>query len=365
MLELINSPSIALSEPARPGRDRAPAKSRVLITGGSGFIGRHLVACLAGHAQVVRILDPAPPAQQPPGVEYVQGSILDQSTALSALEGITCVYHLAAIAHLWAPDRADFDRVNQTGTEIMLAAARQQKVRRFVHCSTEAVLLPAQRSERPIDETIVLSLAEMAGPYSRSKYLAEQAAFAAAAQGQEVVIVNPTIPIGAGDRNRTPPTAMLAHYLSGARFFLDCTLNLVDARDVAQGMVLAAERGNAGERYVLGGENVSIGELLERLGRLASGSKRARLKLPPLLALAAGRASEWVADHLTGRMPIATVEGVRLALRAARFEHAKAVRELNYAPRPIDEALAAAARWLAAGEEPGTSPALAEAQVRS
>ncbi len=156
----------------------------------------------------------------------------------------------------------------------MLAEARKKAVGRFLHCSTEVVLLPPQRRDRPIDETIALDLSDMAGPYSRSKYLAEQAAFAAAAQGQDVVVVNPTIPVGAGDRNHTPPTAMLAHYLSGSRFFLDCMLNLVDARDVAEGMILAAERGRQGERYLLGGENVSLAELLQTLERVSAVSGR-------------------------------------------------------------------------------------------
>jgi dihydroflavonol-4-reductase len=361
MLELLDSPPIAVSEPDRPERARGQVAARVLVTGGSGFIGQHLVAALAGRAHV-RIFDPAPPAQLPPGVEYVRASVLDQSAVLRALDGVTGVYHLAGMAHLWTADRADFDRVNRLGTETVLAAAKQKKVGRFVHCSTEVVLLPPQRRETLVDESVALTLAEMAGPYSRSKYLAEQAAFAAAARGQDVVVVNPTIPVGTGDRNHTPPTAMLAHYLSGSRFFLECMLNLVDARDVAAGMILAAERGRCGERYLLGGENVSLGELLAKLERLSS-RKTVRLRVPPLVALATGSACEWIASNLTRRMPIATAEGVRLALRSARFDSRKAMRELNYAPRPIDEALGAATRWLMSDRQPSPTPGLAEAPI--
>jgi dihydroflavonol-4-reductase len=365
MLELIDSPSIAVAEPARPGRNRGPIKARVLVTGGSGFLGQHLTGALIGRGYLVRILDPVAPAQLPAGAEYVQGSVLDREAVLGALEGIGCVYHLAARAHLWAVDRTDFDRLNRIGSEIVLAAARQKKVRRFLHCSTEVVLLPPKPCGHTVDETIALGVDDMAGPYSRSKYLAEKAAFAAAAGGQEVVIVNPTIPIGAGDRNFTPPTAMLAHYLSGSRFFLDCMLNVVDARDVAQGMILAAERGQPGERYILGGENVSLEDLLRMIERVSC-RKTSRLRVPPLLALASGAACEWIANRVTGRRPIATTEGVRLALRSAPFDNRKAANAFGYAPRPIEEALTAATRWLMGDvQQASQSAGLAEASVRS
>ena len=360
MLELIDSPPIAVA--ASPGPRRSSGTARALVTGGSGFLGQHLVAALARRSQAVRIFDLTTPAVLPSGVEYVRGSVLDHATALQALDGITCVYHLAGMAHLWTADHADFDRINNIGTEVMLGAARKMGVGRFLHCSTEVVLLPPQRRDRPIDETVTLGLADMAGPYSRSKYLAEQAAFAASAQGQDVVVVNPTIPVGAGDRNHTPPTAMLAHYLSGSHFFLDCMLNLVDARDIADGMMLAAERGRRGERYVLGGENVPLAELLRTLERIC-GRRTARLRVPPLLARATGSASEWIANNLTGRAPIATVEGVRLALRSSRFDSNKAARELGYAPRPIEDALIAATRWLINDGHLSRNPGLAEAPV--
>src|SRR5262245_20110562 len=166
MLELIDSPPIALTEPARPGRGRGAAISRVLVTGGSGFLGQYLIAALAGRGHLLRIFDPAAPAQLPAGAEHVRGSVLDRTAVLGALEGITCVYHLAANAHLWSADRADFDQINRIGSEIVLVAARQKKVRRFLHCSTEAVLLPPKRSGQPIDETVALGVGDMAGPYS-------------------------------------------------------------------------------------------------------------------------------------------------------------------------------------------------------
>ncbi len=345
MLELLDSPPIAMTEQVGPARKRGPLKGRALVTGGNGFIGQHVVAALAGRVEAVRVLDPAIPGHVLPGIEHVQGSVLDDATVLRALDGVTCIYHLAALANLWTADRADFDRVNHRGTEIMLALAREKHVARFVHCSTEVVLLPPCRRDGACDEAIALTLADMAGPYSRSKYLAEQAVLAATARGQEVVIVNPTLPIGAGDYNFTPPTAMLAHYLSGSRMYLDCMLNLVDARDLAQGMILAAEHGRSGERYLLGSENISLGELLAMLDRLAQREVR-RVQVPRWLALAMGHVCEWLADAATGRTPIATAEGVRLALRSAPLDCGKAMHELGYRPRPIADALSATVRWI-------------------
>jgi dihydroflavonol-4-reductase len=345
MLELLDSPSIAMSESVGPARKGGHLKGRVLVTGGNGFIGQHLVAALAARVEAVRVLDPSIPAHVLPGIEHVQGSVLDHATVLRALDGVTCVYHLAALANLWTADRADFDRVNHGGTEIMLAAAREKEVARFVHCSTEAVLMPLHRRDGACDEASVLTLDDMAGPYSCSKYRAEQAALAAAAGGQQVVIVNPTLPIGAGDYNFTPPTAMLAHYLSGSRVYLDCMLNLVDARDLAQGMMLAADRGRSGERYLLGGENVSLRDLLTMLDGLAQ-RKLMRVRVPRWLALTTGHVCEWLADAITRRAPIATAEGVHLALRSAPLDCGKAMRELGYRPRPIADALSATVRWI-------------------
>jgi dihydroflavonol-4-reductase len=339
--------------------------TRVLVTGGSGFIGRHLVSALAARGDFVRVLDLAPAGDLPPGTEYVCGSILDQASVLRALEGIDCVYHLAGIAHLWAADRGDFDTINRAGTENILRAARAQKLRRFLHCSSDTVLLPPGQHSGEINETISLSLADMPGPYTRSKYLAEQAALAASGEDMRVVVVNPTIPIGPGDINFTPPAAMLARYLAGSSFYLDCVMNIVDVRDVALGMMLAAERGRPGERYILGGENVSLERILTMLSRI-TGRKRMKIPVPRALALVAGIASEWVATHLTHRIPVATQEGVRLALRSASFDIGKARRELGFDPRPAEEAVADAAAWLLsnAGALPPAMPQTGASALR-
>ncbi|WP_250645683.1 NAD-dependent epimerase/dehydratase family protein [Methylobacterium durans] len=188
----------------------------------------------------------------------------------------------------------------------------------------------------------------MPGPYTRSKREAEAMALAAAESGLDVVIASPTVPIGARDANRTPPAAMLAQFLAGgAPAFLDCTLNLVGVRDVAAGMLLAAEHGRRGARYVLDGEDVRLSDLLGRLERL-SGRRMPRLAMPGAAARAVAAIAEWTADHVTGRPPVATREGVRLALGEGHVGDSKARDELGYCPAPIDGPLAEAVRWLMA-----------------
>jgi dihydroflavonol-4-reductase len=329
---------------AQYGADRRPGLARALVTGGSGFIGQYLVAALRARGHFVRILDPVPPADPWAEVDHVAGSILDPAAVLRALEGIDCVYHLAGIPHLWTARRGDFDLVNRQGTEMMLSAAVAQRITRFVHCSSEVTLFGPRNGRDMIDETVSLGPDDMAGPYSRSKYQAEQAALMAARQGLNVIVVNPTIPVGPGDRNHTPPTAMLLHFMAGGSFFLDCTMNLADVRDIATGMILAAERGRVGERYILGGENTSLAQLLPAVTRGAAA--RRSVSVPGAVALAAAGLSEWIATNVTHRMPVATVEGVRLALHSVALDSGKAQRELGYMPHAIAEALSETTAWL-------------------
>jgi len=313
--------------------------ARVLVTGGSGFIGRHLVGALLAKGDDVRVLDLDPPPPGDVAVEFVRGSVADRETCERALEDVEGVYHLAGIAHLWRRDKQDFDLANRRGTETLLKAAANKGVRRFVHCSTESILLPRRRNHKAIDETTPPKLEDMAGPYTRSKHLAERAALRAAQNGLDVVVVNPTVPIGIGDRNMTPPAAMFALFLTGKTpFFLDCVLNLADVRDIADGIIRAAERGRSGERYILGGENVAMRDLLPVLER-KSGRRMPKRRVPAAVALFTGSVSGWIADRVTHRPPVVTREAVILALRSAPFDSAKARRELGYRPGPIDRPL--------------------------
>lgn len=318
----------------------------VLVTGGSGFIGRQLVGALVSRGEHVRVLDLARSDDLPAAAEFVRASVTDGPAVEAALQGVDCLYHLAGIAHLWARRKSDFDLVNRQGTETVLRAAAAARVRRVVHCSTESILLPKRSAGRAVvDESVAPSLEDMPGPYTRSKFLGERAAIEAARGGLDLVVVNPTVPIGAGDRNMTPPATMLALFLAGGSpFFLDCVLNLVGVRDLADGLILAAERGRSGERYILGGENIPLRKLLPRLEGL-SGRRMPRLAIPPKLALAAAVGMEGI-GAITGREPTATSEGVRIALRSAPFDSNKARRELGYAPRPVTAALQEAVTWL-------------------
>ena len=317
-----------------------------LVTGGSGFIGRHVVTALRARGGRVRVLDLAPPEDLAGDVEFVPGSILDPPCLDAAMANVRHVYHLAGIAKLWSCEKSDFDRINAGGTAALLRAAAAQRVERVVHCSTEAILLPKRGgADALIDETVRPELSDMPGPYTRSKLKAEQSVLAAVQGGLDALIVSPTVPVGPGDRNLTPAAAMLSMFLNGqSPAYLDCVLNLVDVRDVAAGMVLAAERGRTGERYILGGDNVALRDLLIVLERI-SGRPMPKRAVPGWLALGSAAVAEWAAG-VTGRTPAATREGVRLALRSRPFDSRKARTELGYAPRPLQDALADAVAWL-------------------
>ena len=325
-----------------------PADNRpVLVTGGTGFIGQHLVATLHRRGNRVRVLDVQRPALPAPG-EFIHGSILDRQAVSRALQGVRAVYHLAAVSHLWLPDPGEYERVNHHGTKVLLAAAAQAGSPRFIHCSTEAILFP------PAGRSGGIRLEDMPGPYTRSKFLAEQAAREAAGRGMPVVIVNPTVPIGPGDHNMTAPTAMLSLFARHPpRLLLDCTLNLVDVHDLAKGIVLAGERGRTGEGYILGGENIGMRDLAGRIGKY-TGRPSEPLRIPGVLALAASWAAERLATGVTGRPPVATPEGVRIAMRSIPLDSRKASNELGYAPGAISRALADALAWLA---PPQSAPA--------
>jgi dihydroflavonol-4-reductase len=301
----------------------------VLVTGGSGFIGQYLVSALAARGQRTRVLDIHAPARALPNVQYVKGSVLDPDLVHDALSDVEEVYHLAGLPGMWMPHKRDFHAVNYSGTEVVLAAARKRGVTRFMHCSTESILFRASPSEYAVAEDTKLVAADMPGPYTRSKMLAEQLAIEAAESGFPVVIGCPTMPIGPHDHNLTPPAAMLRHFLRGRlQLYLDFIVNLVDVRDVATGLILAMERGRIGHRYILGGESIPLKTVLRLVGAISG-----------RVAEVATAMLELIADHVTRRPPSGTTEGVRIALRATALSIEKAQRELGYLPRPVEPAL--------------------------
>jgi dihydroflavonol-4-reductase len=318
---------------------------QVLVTGGSGFIGQHLVAALIARDCQVRILDVRPPRSFHSSVQYISGSANDPAAAQVALNGVDEVYHLAAIPSMWRADKGDFVAANVKCTEVMLTAARRG-ITRFLHCSTESVLFNTDASNDMINEKSQNSIYDMPGYYTRSKKAAEDLALAAAAEGRNVVIANPTMPIGSHPYELTPPTAMIAYFTScRIQFYVDAMFNLVDARDVASGLILVMERGRVGERYILGGENISLGQLLDLIAALAD-ARRVSFRIPTGAALTIARITELLADHVFRHVPAATREGVRIALRAKPLSSEKARNELGYTSRSLGEALSETLHWL-------------------
>jgi dihydroflavonol-4-reductase len=311
----------------------------VLVTGGSGFIGQHLVEALRARGQRVRVLDVRPPAAANADVEYVHGSVLDGAAVDAALSGVDQVYHLAGLPGMWVANKRDFHDVNFHGTEVVLAAAMKRSVSRFLHCSTESILFPYTSLNGVAAEEALQPAEAMPGAYTRSKSLAEHHAAKAAASGFPLVIGTPTMPIGPADHNLTPPTAMLWYFLQKkVQPHLDFLVNLVDVRDVAMGLVLTMERGRIGQRYILGGDCVRLGQILRMMSAM-SGRRQYPVVVPGKIAELSAIMLESISDRITHRPPNGTAEGVRIALAASDLSIGKARNELGYAPRPVEPVL--------------------------
>jgi len=321
--------------------------TQTLVTGGSGFVGQHLVAALLARGRSVRVLDRRAPACAQAGAHYVKGSILDAKLVADVLDDVDEIYHLAALPGMWMPRKDDFHDVNCRGTEIVIEAARARGVTRFLHCSTESILFGSSNAEPIVTESVRATPEDMPGAYTRSKMMAERRAMEAAAAGYPVRIANPTMPIGPHNGNLTPPTLMLQYFNNRKiQIYLDFVFNLVDVRDVADGMLLVMERGEPGQRYILGGEDISLGRLLDMLGGI-SGRKALRVKVPKAFAYTTAAVMEFMADYVLRQPPSATTEGVLIASRAKPLSIEKSRRELGYAPRPIEQALREALASLA------------------
>lgn len=321
--------------------------SPILVTGGAGFIGSHLVCRLVERGESVRVLElPGVAVRHLPldKIDLIYGDIRDVAAVDNAVKGCREVYHLAANPNLWTRRRGLFRQVNYLGAVHVMESALRAGVRRVLHVSTESILTRA-RQTAPIAEDQEVTERDVVGPYCRSKFLAEKHAFRLAKQGAPIVIVNPTLPIGPGDWGCSPPTRMLFDVCKGKRReYLDAELNLIDVRDVAEGIVKAMERGRTGRRYLLGHENLSIHEVFCRMARF-SGHPEPRWRVPYALALTAAYVSEWVADVMTQEMPAATVTGVKLTRRRMHFDARRSLDELGLAPRPVDDSLRDALAW--------------------
>jgi dihydroflavonol-4-reductase len=321
--------------------------SFVLVTGGAGFIGSHLVRLLVQRGETVRVLErPGAAVEHLPrgAVEVVQADIRDRGAVERAVRGCREVYHLAANPHLWVQRRGLFCQVNYVGAVNVIEAALAAGARRVLHTSTESILTRARQTGAITEEQHV-RYEDVIGPYCRSKYLAERFALRLGRGGAPVVVVNPTLPAGPGDYGRTPPTQMMLDFCKGKRReYVDADLNLIDVRDVAEGMVRALARGRPGRRYLLGHENLSILAVFELLAKL-TGLPPPHRRVPYPVALAAAYASEFLADVWTHRPPAATVTGVKLTRRRMHFDARRSLEELDLEPRPVADTLAETVAW--------------------
>jgi dihydroflavonol-4-reductase len=313
-----------------------------LVTGASGFLGWHVARLLLERGHRVRALVRPSSQIRELEVERVTGDLRDPASVERAVAGCGLVFHVAADYRLWAADESELYRSNVDGTRNVLQAARHAAVERVVYTSTVGCIGLPQDGEG--DEDCPVSLEAMSGAYKRSKFLAERVALEFAAAGLPVIIVNPTAPIGDHDIKPTPTGKIVLDFLKGDMpAFIDTGLNVVDARDVALGHLLACERGRAGERYILGSENLTLARILGKLAAI-TGRPAPTLQLPYAVAYAAGVVSTaWA--RVTGKPPRAPLDAVRMARKKMFVSHAKAARELGFAPGPADAALRRAVEW--------------------
>ncbi len=325
------------------------------ITGATGFLGNHVARVLAEQGAELRLLvRPTSDLRNLDGLkaDRVVGDLRDAASLEKALAGCDVVFHVAADYRLWVRDPDLMYRSNVEGTRSLLEAARKQGVRRVVYTSSVATMGfisgVSSKNGHIADETSPVSLANMIGHYKRSKFMAEQVAFKAARSGVAVVIVNPTTPIGERDIKPTPTGRIVVDFLN-RKFpaYVETGLNLVDATECARGHVQALEKGRSGERYILGGENLTRKQILDRLGAM-TGLKSPTVKLPYFFALATGIVDEMVTGRLLGREPRATIDAVRMGRKMMFVSSAKAERELGWRTVPVDGALRRSVEWFRA-----------------
>ena len=316
------------------------------VTGATGFVGANIVRALLDAGETVRVLARRESSTRnidglPVDIAY--GDLRDAASLRAALDGCSTLYHAAAHYSLWTPDAKEVYAINVDGAVNLFRAALACGVERVVYTSSVATLAASPDGE-PVDETRPLALDKAVGHYKRSKILAEQQAMRLCDEGLPLVVVHPSAPVGPWDVKPTPTGKIIVDFLRRKMpAYLDTGLNLIDVRDVAQGHLLAAQRGRIGERYILGHRNLSLRAILEQLAAV-SGLRAPRLRLPYGVALAAGYVSEGAAALLR-RPPAVPLVGVRLARYPMYFSAQKAVRELDLPQSPIEDALRCAVTW--------------------
>ena len=323
---------------------------KAFVTGATGFLGSHVARVLGEQGADLRLLVRSTSnLRNLAGIkaETATGDLRDSSSLEKGMSGCDTVFHVAADYRLWVRDPAEMYRSNVAGTKAILDAARKNGVRRVVYTSSVATV-GFTGNGHPADEDSPVSLADMIGPYKRSKFMAEQLAMEAGGSGMHVVVVNPTTPVGEQDVKPTPTGRIVVDFLK-RRFpaYVETGLNLVDVRECAVGHVVALEKGRPGERYILGGENLTLKQILDKLGEI-SGLPSPKVKLPYVFAFATGIVDEAITGRLLHREPRATVDSVRMGKKKMFASCAKAERELGWKIVPVEGALRRAVEWFQA-----------------
>jgi dihydroflavonol-4-reductase len=323
--------------------------SLCLVTGGTGFVGSAVARALLAAGHRVRVLvrpnsDRRNIAEL--SVELIEGSLEDPQSLARAVGGCRYLFHVAADYRLWVPDSAAMFRTNVEGTRDLLTAAISARIEKIVYTSSVATL--GLVPEGSANEETPSSADEMIGPYKRSKFLAEKVVHEFVAErGLPAVIVNPSTPVGPRDLKPTPTGRLILEAARGHMpGYVDTGLNIVHVDDVAAGHLAATETGRIGERYILGGENMSLERILAEVAQLV-GTRAPRVRVPYTVAYPVAVGAELVA-RVSGREPFITIDGVRMAHKRMYFSSAKACRELGYRPRPAREAIADAIAWFRA-----------------
>jgi dihydroflavonol-4-reductase len=330
---------------------------KVFVTGATGFVGHHVARALAAEGADLRLLvRKTSNLANLEGLkgETVVGDLENPEGLKSALGACDAVVHVAADYRLWIPDPAAMYRANVDGTRELLRMAREAGVKRVVYTSSVATMHFFTNGNVSNEDTPV-SLADMVGHYKRSKFLAEQQALAAAANGQQVMILNPTTPIGPNDAKPTPTGRIFVDFLNG-KFpaYVDTGLNLVDVAEVARTHVVALSNGQPGRRYILGGENLTLKQILDKMSAI-TGIPSPTVKIPFAIAATYAFFEEWITGRIRGREPRATLEEVRMGRKKMYASSARAEQELGFRILPVNPAMRSAIAWFRAhGYAPGS-----------
>lgn len=325
---------------------------KAFVTGATGFVGTHVARVLAEQGAELRLLArPSSDLRNLEGIpgECVVGDLRDPISIDKAMSGCEVVFHVAADYRLWIREPKAMYQANVEGTRALLAAARNNKVRRVVYTSSVATMGFSANGSLANEDSPV-SLADMIGHYKRSKFMAEEVALKASGEGMEVIVVNPTTPVGERDIKPTPTGRIVVDFLK-KKFpaYVDTGLNLVDVKECARGHILALEKGRPGQRYILGGENLSLKQILDKLAAI-TGLPSPSIRLPYVFALATGVMDEVITGRILGREPRATIDAVRMGRKKMFVSSGKAEDELGWKVVPVDGALRRAVEWFRAND---------------